>query len=277
MFFPLIDCLRGFAALSVVVYHIIVLFNWISFPASGPLVWFRIGWMGVDLFFVISGFVISLSAFSTLDKTFLLSRFYGHFARHRAARIIPLHYLTCLVFIIFVQPFMLFDHHAWRQWLTHALFIHNWFPDHQGGINGVNWSLAAEMQFYILIMLSAPWIRRCRWPIIAIFGFGIAWSWRAATFTLTDINGPTGVFHRFVYETQLPGMLDEFALGILLARFIRSDYGRRFVTGNIHRLWITPFVSAVLMFVSEKIFWNNAFFWNSMAMVVFFRTLIGLS
>ncbi|WP_158746956.1 acyltransferase, partial [Acidisphaera sp. L21] len=161
MVFPLIDILRGFAALSVVVYHVIAHFNWDAFPVSGPLVWFRIGWMGVDLFFVISGFVIALSAFRALDAQPDRSTFFQHFVRHRGARIIPLHYVTCLVFVVSLQPFMFFSAEGWLQFVTHALFIHDFFPNHQGGINGVNWSLAAEMQFYVVMMISARWLRTC--------------------------------------------------------------------------------------------------------------------
>ncbi|HRL91443.1 MAG TPA: acyltransferase family protein, partial [Comamonas denitrificans] len=67
-YFDTIDILRGFAAISVVVYHVIEHFQWNNFPATWPWLWFRVGWMGVDLFFVISGFVIGLSAFSEIDK-----------------------------------------------------------------------------------------------------------------------------------------------------------------------------------------------------------------
>ena len=59
-YFDTIDILRGFAAISVVVYHVIEHFQWSNFPATWPWLWFRVGWMGVDLFFVISGFVIGL-------------------------------------------------------------------------------------------------------------------------------------------------------------------------------------------------------------------------
>ncbi len=47
--FDSIDILRGFAAISVVVYHIIEHFNWSSFPTNWPWLWFRFGWMGVVL------------------------------------------------------------------------------------------------------------------------------------------------------------------------------------------------------------------------------------
>jgi len=60
--FPLIDVLRGIAALLVLIYHVIEISGWQSFPISGPALLFRIGWIGVDLFFVISGFVIGRAA-----------------------------------------------------------------------------------------------------------------------------------------------------------------------------------------------------------------------
>ncbi|ACB96418.1 acyltransferase family protein [Beijerinckia indica] len=277
MRFPLIDVLRAFAALSVVVYHVIAHFNWTEFPISGPLVWFRTGWMGVDLFFVISGFVISLSAFGTLDKTQEKKEFYAHFIRHRAARIIPLHYLTCLIFIIYIQPFMFFDSSAWSQFVTHSLFIYNFFSTHQGGINGVNWSVAVEMQFYLLMMISAAKLRSCKPIEIALAGLAIAWLWRATMFPLTDISGPLGVYPRFLLTTQLPGMLDEFACGILLTRFVRSDMGRHFISKNPYRLWITSFASLVTMTCFLAIYWQNAAFWNSFWMVTFSRTLLGIA
>lgn len=93
-YFPLIDVLRGFSAISVVIYHIINHFKWNSFPISGPLVWFRIGWMGVDLFFVISGFVIAISTIRTYDRSDNYSIFCKNFLTHRFSRIVPLHYLT---------------------------------------------------------------------------------------------------------------------------------------------------------------------------------------
>ncbi|WP_025886213.1 acyltransferase family protein [Asaia prunellae] len=277
MFFPLIDVLRGFAAISVVIFHIISHFNWDSFPKSGPLVWFRIGWVAVDLFFVISGFVISLSAFSTLDKTSDRILYYRHFIRHRLARIVPLHYLTCLVFIVFIMPFMFFDHRAWWHIITHLLFIHNLFADHQGSINGVNWSLAAEMQFYLVIMFLAPYLKKVPWWGILIGSMIVAWSWRAAVFLTTDLHGPTGVFHRFVFETQLPGMIDEFACGILLARFVRSESGKRFLTQNVQRLWLVPLSAMCLVYSAQRIFWHHATFWDSFGMVVFFRTYLAIT
>ena len=112
-YFENIDVLRGFAALSVVIYHVIEHYKWVAFPNSGPLVWFRVGWMGVDLFFVISGFVIGLSAFVGIDRSGP-KNFRIPFLTRRVARIVPLHYLTMLVFVVFISPELLFNNF----WLT---------------------------------------------------------------------------------------------------------------------------------------------------------------
>ena len=86
--FENINLLRAFAATAVVVYHVIEYANWSSFPADGPLLTFRIGWIGVDLFFVISGFVITRSALALWrqDPATFARRYWARRARaHRPA------------------------------------------------------------------------------------------------------------------------------------------------------------------------------------------------
>jgi peptidoglycan/LPS O-acetylase OafA/YrhL len=276
MSFPLIDILRGFAALSVVVFHVIAHFNWTGFPVSGPLVWFRIGGVGVDLFFVISGFVIALSAFARLRRD-RFADFARSFARARIARIAPLYYLTCLIFLVFVEPDLVFVPDIWKQLLSHAVFLHSWFLMHQGGINGVNWSVSVEMQFYLLMLLAAPWLRRGHWLTIGLGAVAIAWTWRAAVFFLVDQNGPFTTFPVFVYTTELPGMLDEFAAGILLARFILSPKGQALLVRARQHPWIIPGATAIVVAASLHIYWHNTTYWNSAPMVIAFKTLVAIA
>ncbi|MEZ5642604.1 MAG: acyltransferase family protein [Burkholderiaceae bacterium] len=66
-FFPFVDVLRAAAVVMVLVYHLIELFKWANFPTSGLLLGFRAGWVGVELFFVISGFVITLSCARNIE------------------------------------------------------------------------------------------------------------------------------------------------------------------------------------------------------------------
>src|SRR4051812_48378852 len=126
MFFPMVDVLRAFAAISVMVYHVIAHFEWKDFPVTGPLSWFRVGGMGVDLFFVISGFVIAESAFARLQRG-SLREFVKSFVTARLTRIIPLHYVTCLLFVVFVVPDLILVPDIWKQLLSHAVMLHSWF------------------------------------------------------------------------------------------------------------------------------------------------------
>lgn len=257
-YFEAVDVLRGFAALSVVVYHVIELFNWTAFPSSGPLLWFRAGWMGVDLFFVISGFVIGLSAFSEIDRCGPL-HFQGPFFARRLARIAPLHYLTMLVFVVFISPELLFTN-FWANLTSHLLFVHNLNLNLHGAINGSNWSLATEMQFYVLMLLVAPWVRVGRWWAIATVFIGVAWAWRYGVTLFVQPSAQLGPFPVFVAATQLPGMLDEFVAGLLLARLVRSEHGKKLLVGRVS-IQVTLLVLAVMVTaVAMSIYWRYASF-----------------
>jgi peptidoglycan/LPS O-acetylase OafA/YrhL len=54
-------------------------------------------------------------------------------------------------------------------------FIHNWAHETISSINGPNWSLRVEMQFYLLILLTAPRLRKMRPLTVARACLAIAW------------------------------------------------------------------------------------------------------
>ncbi|HEY1226461.1 MAG TPA: acyltransferase [Ramlibacter sp.] len=269
--FPLLDLLRAFAALTVLVYHQIAHWEWSAFPQSGPLAWFRAGWMAVDLFFVISGFVIGLSAFGRAQAG---SGFRGGFLRARLARIVPLHWLTLAAFIVAVEPALLRQADiAWNLG-AHILFLHNLVPAWSGSINGPNWSLGVEMQFYLLMALAAPWLARMRPSRLLLGALAIAWAWRAGAWFAT-IPGPLD--RAYFLQAQLPGMLDEFALGLLLARFVRSKTGiavlARLATQSRLR-WGPAALVALCWYGAFQLYLAHDF-WQVGAMATFFRTLLG--
>jgi peptidoglycan/LPS O-acetylase OafA/YrhL len=274
-YFETVDVLRGFAALSVVVYHVIELFGWTAFPSSGPLLWFRAGWMGVDLFFVISGFVIGLSAFSEIDRNGPWY-FQGAFFSRRVARIVPLHYLTMLAFVVFISPELLFTN-FWANLTSHLLFVHNLNLNLHGAINGSNWSLATEMQFYVLMLLVAPWIRVGRWWAIATVFIGVAWAWRYGVTLFVQPSAQLGPFPVFVAATQLPGMLDEFVAGLLLARLVRSEHGRKLLGGGVSIQVALLALAAIVTTMAMSIYWRYASFWNYPLMVTMWRSLLALA
>ena len=270
--FPHLDKLRAFAALSVVLYHVIEHGKWTTFPIDGPLVWGHIGWMGVDLFFVISGFVIYLNAFR-LRETF--DQDWGRvFALHRLARIAPLYLMTLILYACLVEPAMLFWPLAQMifQGVTHALFIHNLFPSAQGAINGVNWSIGVEMQFYLFMFLAMPWLTRAKiWQILLVL-CGIACLWKGMAFFLT----PAAESHRLWFlTTQLPGDLDEFAFGIAACKLVLDQNER--ASGRNAARGIACIVAALLTATAMfSLFWTRPVYWDSWAAVIFFRSLMGL-
>lgn len=270
--FPLVDVLRGFAALSVLVYHLIPHWEWDDFPESGPLVWFRSGWMAVDIFFVISGFVIGLSAFGRLDAQ--PQGFRAGFLRTRLARIAPLHYLTLAVFVLAIEPALPGQDDFWANLGSHLLFAHNLVLPYAGAINGPNWSLATEMQFYLLMAFAAPWLARVS-PWRLLVGFvAIAWAWRWGVYVALGAPGPLD--HAYMAQTQLPGMLDEFALGLLLARLVRTPSGQSVLAriGADARLrWTLVLLTGAGWWGLFAVYYGNDY-WQVAAMAVFFRTAL---
>lgn len=276
LYFYNVHLLRAAAALSVVVYHVIELLPWKAFPITPePLLWFRIGWVGVDLFFVISGFVISLSAIRLLREG--ERPFARTYARHRVARILPLYYFTGLVFILFVTPQLLANPALPYHLFTHLFFVHNIDPVTQGSINGANWSVGTEMQFYLLILLTARLLSRVNPWIILLGGVTVSWSWRMLVFQLVTEN-QGGTFEMFVYTTQLFGMLDEFAFGIFLSRLVldhidhagdaSAPLQRRLLANGW--LWFAGFL--IVGWITWRVYWSTALYWSNWNMVVFWRT-----
>lgn len=276
MFFPQIDVLRGFAAISVVVYHCIAHFEWTDFPIQGPLLWFRLGWMGVDLFFVISGFVIALAAFSGIDREGPRG-FRRGFMWRRFLRIAPLHYLTCLLFVALVTPEIATRFNIVENLLYHLTFLHNTDWRWAGSINGPNWSIGVEMQFYLLMMLVAPLLRGCKWWVIPVAAILIAWSWRLGACLRVPIDETTGPYLRFWASTQLPGTLDQFAVGILLARFFRAVELAPLQKLLTRYWWAVAAGAAVFFAIVLAIYWPWAAFWAFPAMVVVWRTLLAIA
>lgn len=207
-----------------------------SFPIEWPLLWFRIGWLGVDLFFVISGFVITLSA-SQLFESYG-SKFYKIYCKRRLARIVPLYILTGFFFIFLCEPSILSHAGFYRSLIYYLLFVHNLDANTFSTINGPNWTVAVEMQFYILIMIAIPYLV-CLHPLVILLGcIIVSWVWRALSFLILCGNETCNAGIIFIPFVQLLGCLDEFGFGIFLCRMVLDRNGRFFkklsVFGSSH-------------------------------------------
>ena len=277
MLYPLIDVLRAVAALLVLVYHVTVLGEWQLF--SEPL-WglpFRQGWIGVDLFLVISGFVITLSAAREREKS--LDGFRWRFMQRRLRRLVPLYLLTCVVFVFLVSPEILTRPAGQLLALvvSYALFLQNLSPLTHGAINGVTWSLALEMQFYVALVFSIGWLLKLgAWRALLLL-VGLSWAWRYGT-TFVLKPGEALPHLQVIYTTELPGTLDEFGIGIVLALLVHKGTGlwaRRLLPGWQNCLfWLV--LAAGLLWLAGAVFLPRGNYWADYGMVVFWRTMLAM-
>jgi peptidoglycan/LPS O-acetylase OafA/YrhL len=208
-------CLDGLRCLSIVavVWH---------HTASGVFERFwpatRLGFLGVDLFFEISGFLIVTILLRERDATGSISlrRFYAR----RALRIFPLYYGllgVCALLYFVVRPHTP-NAVAFRNDLPFLLtYLTNWF--HASGLLGITWSLSAEEQFYLL------------WPAVE------KWLARFSMYVLLGVIAVSQIIHFHLLDPQLqrwfgwspdePGMLREttftpICLGVLLAHLLHD-------------------------------------------------------
>lgn len=270
--FPMIDVLRGFAALTVIVYHVIEHLAWKDFPLKGLIGdWFQLGWMSVDLFFVISGFVIVLSAVKSYEKFESPRVFQQNYIRRRFARIVPLHFLTCGVFLFFVMPEMLMVPRHKFHIISHALFVHNWHPATIGSINGPNWSLGVEMQFYLLVLIASGWLARVNPLTLITSCICASWLWRFGVFQLFHGQIKFGSNLTWVYSSQVFGMLDLFGWGGAFALLLARDQSGK-IQSLVNRWWVWASLAVISAVPLMQIYWPNAEFWSVPAMVTFWRT-----
>jgi peptidoglycan/LPS O-acetylase OafA/YrhL len=229
-----LDGLRGIAILLVLTYH---LFN-VGF--LNPF--FSFGWMGVELFFVLSGFLITGILLDTrFQKNFIRS-----FLIRRALRTLPLYYAVLAIFAIIAPHFS----------------PTKWFPEYQvyfwthtsnilfstiGSFRplGHFWSLAIEEQFYLL------------WPfVILLFTHRLFTHGKLIALTIFLIA--FGIFLRSYPGAShliitVPFMhLDGILIGALVAILVRTHRGWLF--GNIERI----FAVCTLLFVGFIWFATNA-------------------
>lgn len=227
-----LDGLRGIAVLLVLWYHI-----WeISF-LSAPAPWLEFvpetGFIGVHLFFFLSGFVISYP-FIRAAAAEAPQPGWRTFAWRRFIKIVPSYVLSiAAVYAI---------GYAQRQpgastapdLATHLLFVHTWFPDRYGTINGVLWTLAVEVEFYCVFPLIWWCFKRRPW-ITALGMILIAGAWRSGLAICCY-----STFFPY-YEENLPGYLDIFACGMISAHLF-TFYGDRWRSSRWR--WSAPIVAA---------------------------------
>lgn len=210
-----LDGLRGVAILLVLLHG----FDVIA-PSSGISRAFDIvldlGWVGVQLFFVLSGFLIT----GILLDTRLAPGYFRRFFARRVLRIFPLYYGVLLIAFVALPRVGLVVGGEHQLWLW--LYVANFFAPFGYGEPAFPhfWSLCVEEQFYLLWPVLV--LALARRGVIALGSLLIFVAIGCRLYVRYRLGDPTG--HEAAYTFTLCRM-DALAIGALVAALVRSEHG----------------------------------------------------
>ncbi|MDB6029649.1 MAG: acyltransferase 3 [Verrucomicrobiales bacterium] len=230
---PELDGLRGCAIIMVVAFHYLMVFH--NPEILGPYGWiWKMGWSGVDLFFVLSGFLIGGILFDQSDS----ENFFKVFFVRRICRIFPLYFFFVAVFFLCIaiwpvlqvdKPLIECFERVVPYW-SYFAFLQNLFVAKIGIVDNEwmrgTWSLAVEEQFYLTLPFMIRFIPRRRLALALL---------------VLAILVP--VLRYFVYLTYgdladyvlLPCRADTLIGGVLCAYAIRDETIRRYLATRVLR------------------------------------------
>lgn len=211
-YLPALDGLRAISILLVLGFHSIG-------PVSAQIGKFFNGWVGVDVFFVISGYLITSillkESTQSADGSFSLKKFYIR----RSLRIAPAYY----TFLVVALAFQCFtgNHHA-APYVYAALYLTNLNMAFDWGVIPLNiglnhlWSLAMEEQFYLLWPASLKYLKQHAAKAVTVI-IATVYFWRIYLVN----SGAPWLRLTAGFDTKL----DTIMLGVLLALlFVNEDF-----------------------------------------------------
>jgi peptidoglycan/LPS O-acetylase OafA/YrhL len=232
---PQLDGLRGVAIALVLAFHYVNFAvetgapRWMGFlirPTS-------LGWSGVDLFFVLSGFLIGGILLDARES----SNYFRVFYRRRVCRIFPLYFAFLVVIFVvghFARPPLQDIFRPEIPWLPLVTFCQNfWMAIHNMlGAGAVNptWSLAVEEQFYLTLPAVIYFVKPSRLIWIVTAGIVAAPLIRLTIFLVN----PRLTAALYVL---LPCRMDSLLLGVAAAYLLRRPGAWEFASKHRNHLW----------------------------------------
>lgn len=210
-----LDTIRGLAAVAVLLCHVAGYWAFMQLPGKLPQL-FALGAHGVDVFIVISGFVLFypvLRAAGDLDP----KQFFGR----RALRILPAYYVAlAIAAVLAMNPatarMVVADPASWGELALHILGIQTWFPGSLGTINGSLWSVSLELHLYLVFPLLVMAWRK--WGIYPLLAFSVStaflWDLTQGGQTYGELGFALGGGH------ALPSRLVQFVAGMWAAQWL---------------------------------------------------------
>jgi len=236
---PIIELFRGLAAFMVMIYHYAIYIGYVEY--------FHFLGTGVDLFFVISGFVFARQIYEGTDKfsVFFIRRFF---------RIYPLYLFSLLVALWLIEKT---NDYGWI-FIKHLFFLGTTKNFYEAMFfNEVYWTLPIEMEFYLLVPLLAFFRPKIPYLLFSLFLFFILFR-IVYTTDRSTLDEPT-ILHILAYH--LPGTFGQFILGVWLYRL---SMGNLF---NTFQIRLTTFFIGLVMigfvaygYYSDQTMMRDSFF-----------------
>ena len=209
---PEVDALRCLAMTSVIAVHCGL---------------FPVGWMGVWLFFVISGFAVTTSLFSEKHASRSLWNRVGDFYLRRALRIWPIYFGYIAIAALFILAFRPIGDLAEMPWLVTftqniKMIIETYAPGTCWGGFGHLWTISVEQQFYLIFPLLLLLPSRLLRSLALLAVVALAPIVRCATGQWSLAHGYDALHAAFAVYAFAPAHFDAFAAGSLIALFRRE-------------------------------------------------------
>lgn len=263
---PALDAVRGLAILAVTLYRFGSRLADGTPTGDGMARFFTAGGRGVDLFFVLSGFLITGILFDARGRSGSLRNFYAR----RMLRIFPLYYGVLFAFLIIVPRVSpeqqivndyTLDHQGWL-WLygSNFLMARDWLWPL--GVFNHFWSLAVEEHYYLIWPFVIRWLSRRGAMNACLFLVGIAMTSRIVLGILQGnfVAAEVATFCR----------MDALAIGSFLALAVRGPDGWAGVTGPARRWGML----CLLVLVGQMITGRGVFYIPLTLQAIVFASLI---
>jgi peptidoglycan/LPS O-acetylase OafA/YrhL len=267
-----LDGVRALAAGLVMVFHFRTVSGVVP-PEPLDLV-IGNGWVGVDIFFAISGFILFLPWARAHHDHSLVSR--RRYFRNRALRILPAYWFNLFVLVALSASGLLFTLPGLRTLLLNATFTASYVrPGTWTLVNGVAWTLFCEVVFYLLLPFLARLFVGRRWvlglPLVVAVCMTLRWE---AIHAYADPASHVALQQSLF---NIGGTLDEFAMGMTMgAVWARLEFSRRvlprwspivLVVAGLAGIWGTLWLLQDV--VGPSAYWNGAGPWAWLPLMTF--------
>jgi peptidoglycan/LPS O-acetylase OafA/YrhL len=250
---PALDGLRGAAIISVMIFHTG------ACCLKGGATYLNGGFIGVDIFFVLSGFLIT---------TLLIQEFDGYgsvnlknFYIRRALRLGPA--LVALLIVFCLVSFVALNKEDANSNYTDAIislfYLSNWaraFSIHPPDYLGHTWSLSIEEQFYIfwpIILLTMLRVSKKRLHVVYFAAAIALLSWVLRVLLQMDSTPPVRIYNGL--DTRVDTLMVGCTLGILFSSGLVSDNAKKILQKLL--IVIAPVSVAILLAISMRGDWRD--------------------